>query len=98
MSKQTFNEVASVVSSHSTYQQEMLSLDSRLGLFVLLSATVGCSVAILDVAATPFVFENLGLEIVLVAPLAIWLVARLLRTRRPGFFWSRLMHWKCVEG
>jgi len=76
----------------------MLSLDSRPGLFVLLSAAVGCGVAILDVAATPFVFENLGLEIVLVAPLAIWLVARLLRRRRPGSFWSRIVHWKRVEG
>lgn len=54
----------------------MSSFDYRLGAFATLSAFLGGSLFILDLAHTPLQFENGWLEVAFFAPLIFWLVGR----------------------
>jgi hypothetical protein len=54
----------------------MRSLDHRFGLFATLCATIGGFLAIVDLGETPWVFENVRLELIFFTPLALWQLCR----------------------
>jgi hypothetical protein len=54
----------------------MSLFDQRVGLFAILSASVGAFFFIVDFGETPLVFENGRLEVAFFAPLILWLLGR----------------------
>lgn len=54
----------------------MTSFGYRLSVFATLCALVGGFLVIVDLAETPWVFENWPIEVAFFAPLVVWLVGR----------------------